>query len=68
MRRHLSLISNHNGRESVMLILTRQKEEPVIINGNIKSLGYVLGGVKLGFELSSNSEVVREELLLEIAD
>jgi len=52
-------------KESAMLILTRHKEESVIINGDIKItvLGMDRGYVKLGFEAPDNVKIVREELL-----
>ena len=51
-----------------MLILTRCKEESVIINGNIKVkvLGTdPRGQVRLGFEAPDDVNIVREELLEE---
>jgi len=51
-----------------MLILTRCKEESVIINGNIKVkvLGIdPRGQVRLGFEAPKEVVIVREELLKE---
>jgi len=50
-----------------MLILTRRKEESVIINGDIrgKVLGVDRGHVKLGFEAPEEVVIVREELLEE---
>ena len=51
-----------------MLILTRCKEESVIINGNIKVkvLGIdPRGQVRLGFEAPDDVNIVREELLEE---
>jgi len=50
-----------------MLILTRCKEESVIINGNIKIkvLGVDRGQVRLGFEAPDDVNIVREELLKE---
>jgi len=50
-----------------MLILTRRKEESVIIDGNIKVtvLGIDRGHVKLGFEAPDDVNIVREELLKE---
>ena len=51
-----------------MLILTRCKEESVIINGNIKIkvLGIdPRGQVRLGFEAPIDVEILREELLKE---
>ena len=51
-----------------MLILTRCKEESVIINGNIKVkvLGVdPRGQVRLGFEAPDDVNIVREELLKE---
>ena len=48
-----------------MLILTRRKEESIIIDGNIKItvLGVDRGHVKLGFEAPEDVNIVREELL-----
>jgi len=48
-----------------MLILTRRKEESIIINGDIKIkiLGIDRGVVKLGFEAPDEVVIVREELL-----
>jgi len=48
-----------------MLILTRCKEESIIINGDIKIkiLGIDRGVVKLGFEAPDEVVIVREELL-----
>jgi len=48
-----------------MLILTRRKEESIIINGDIKItvLGTDRGVVKLGFEAPSEVIIMREELL-----
>ena len=48
-----------------MLILTRRKEESIIIDGNIKItvLGVDRGHVKLGFEAPAEVNIVREELL-----
>ena len=48
-----------------MLILTRRKEESIIIDGNIKItvLGVDRGHVKLGFEAPDDVVIVREELL-----
>jgi len=48
-----------------MLILTRRKEESVIINGNIKVtvLGMFRGQVRLGFEAPKEVVIMREELL-----
>ena len=48
-----------------MLILTRRKEESVIINGNIKIriLGLKDNQVKIGFEAPEDVAIVREELL-----
>ena len=48
-----------------MLILTRRKEESVIIDGNIKVtvLGVDRGHVKLGFEAPDEIKIVRKELL-----
>jgi len=48
-----------------MLILTRRKEESIIINGDIKIkiLGIDRGQVKLGFETPDEVVIVREELL-----
>ena len=48
-----------------MLILTRRKEESVIIDGNIKItvLGVDRGHVKLGFEAPGDVIILREELL-----
>ena len=48
-----------------MLILTRRKEESIIINGDIKiiALGMVGDRIKLGFEAPKDVEIVREELL-----
>jgi len=48
-----------------MLILTRRKEESIIIDGNIKItvLGVDRGHVKLGFEAPEEVYIVREELL-----
>ena len=48
-----------------MLILTRRKEQSVIINGDIKVtvLGVDRGHVKLGFEAPEEVVIVREELL-----
>ncbi len=50
-----------------MLILTRRKEQSVIINGNIKItvLGVCRGQVRLGFEAPIDVEILREELLKE---
>ncbi len=47
-----------------MLILTRRKEESIIINGDIKIkiLGIDRGVVKLGFEAPDEVVIVREEL------
>ena len=48
-----------------MLILTRRKEESIIINGDIKIkiLGIDRGVVKLGFEAPDEVVMLREELL-----
>ena len=48
-----------------MLILTRRKEESIIINGDIKIkiLGIDRGVVKLGFEAPDEVVIVKEELL-----
>ncbi len=48
-----------------MLILTRRKEESIIINGDIKIkiLGIDRGVVKLGFEAPDEVVILREELL-----
>ena len=48
-----------------MLILTRRKEESIIINGDIKIkiLGMDRGVVKLGFESPDEVVILREELL-----
>ena len=48
-----------------MLILTRRKEESIIINGDIKIkiLGIDRGVVKLGFEAPDEAVIQREELL-----
>ena len=48
-----------------MLILTRRKEQSVIIDGNIKItvLGVDRGVVKLGFEAPDEVVILREELL-----
>ena len=48
-----------------MLILTRRKEESIIINGDIKItvLGMDRGYVKLGFEAPDDVVIMREELL-----
>ena len=48
-----------------MLILTRRKEESIIINGDIKIkiLGIDRGQVKLGFEAPDEVVILREELL-----
>ena len=48
-----------------MLILTRRKEQSVIIDGNIKVtvLGVDRGVVKLGFEAPDEVVILREELL-----
>ena len=48
-----------------MLILTRRKEQSVIINGDIKVtvLGVDRGHVKLGFEAPDDVNIVREEIL-----
>ncbi len=49
-----------------MLILTRCKEESVIINGNIKVTVLGIdrrGTVKLGFEAPEEVAIVRQELL-----
>ena len=48
-----------------MLILTRRKEESIIINGDIKikNLGIDRGVVKLGFEAPDEVVILREELL-----
>ncbi len=48
-----------------MLILTRRKEESIIINGDIKIkiLGIDRGVVKLGFEAPDEVVIQREELL-----
>jgi len=49
-----------------MLILTRNKDQSVIINGNIKvtvlGVNY-RGQVRLGFEAPEDVNIVREELL-----
>jgi len=48
-----------------MLILTRRKEESIIINGDIKIkiLGIDRGVVKLGFEAPDEVVILRGELL-----
>jgi len=48
-----------------MLILTRRKEESIIINGDIKIkiLGIDRGVVKLDFEAPDEVVILREELL-----
>jgi len=48
-----------------MLILTRRKEESIIINSDIKIkiLGIDRGVVKLGFEAPDEVVILREELL-----
>ena len=48
-----------------MLILTRRKEESVIIDGNIKIkiLGVRGNQVRIGFEAPEEVVIVREELL-----
>ena len=48
-----------------MLILTRRKEESIIINGaiKIKILSIDRGVVKLGFEAPDEVVILREELL-----
>ena len=48
-----------------MLILTRRKEESIIINGDIKIkiLGIDRGVIKLGFEAPDEVVILREELL-----
>ncbi len=48
-----------------MLILTRRKEESVIIDGDIRVvvLGIKNGQVRLGFEAPDDVNIVREELL-----
>ena len=51
-----------------MLILKRDKDESVIINGNIKITVMGInsrGQVKLGFEAPNNVVIIREELLKE---
>jgi len=53
-------------KEAIMLILTRNKDQSVIINGNIKvtvlGVNY-RGQVRLGFEAPEDVNIVREELL-----
>lgn len=48
-----------------MLILTRRKEESIIINGNIKLKILSVNGnqVRIGFEAPEDVVIVREELL-----
>jgi len=48
-----------------MLILTRCKNESVILNGDIKItiLGIDRGNVKLGFKAPDDVNIMREELL-----